>query len=227
MPASSSRILAKGAVTAAVLGVLLTGAYFLIYKGPKEIGGATKDGIVDGLNKGYDLAKRAGGDIATALQFQPKVVVGEKTVLERTSQLTELVTATRLLEHTYSFEHSWAGSTKRLELKGQFMAKAGFPVDESFAVYVSEDGQSVTVRHAAPKLIACELLKVSAIVDENGWWNKLNSDVREAAQNELLIGARKAAAESDLLAEATRNLTERLKPLQQKHSFTIKDGNLP
>lgn len=212
---------------AVVLSVLLTGAYFLIFKGPKEIGGATKDGIVDGLNKGYDLVKRIGSDIATALQFQPVVVVGEKTVLERSSQLTELVTASRLIEHTYSFEHSWAGSTKRLELKGQFMAKAGFSVDDTFAIYVSEDGQSVTVRHAAAKLIACELLKVNVVKDESGWWNKLTPAEREAAQNALLTGARKVAGDSDLLVEATRNLTERLMPLQQKHSFTMTDEVLP
>jgi hypothetical protein len=42
-----------------------------------------------------------------------------------------------------------------------------------------------------------------------------------------LPGALTAAGDSDLLVKGTRNLTERLMPLQQKQSFTMTDEVLP
>jgi len=222
-----SRTYARGISVALVLAVLCAGAYFLIYKGPVEVGGATKDGVFDSLNKGYDLAKRIGSDIREALQIQPKVIVGERTILERTSEKTELVTISQVLEHSYSFEHTWAGSTKRLEMKGVFIAKAGFTVDDSFSIHVSEDGGRTAIRHGPPRLISCELQEASIVKDENGFWNKLSTEDRQSAQNSLIQGARKAAEESNLLQKAKESLMLRLAPLQAKHGFQLQDAPLP
>lgn len=93
--------------------------------------------------------------------------------------------------------------------------------------HISEDGQSVTVRHAEAELTAYELQNVRVVKDESGWWNKLSLAERKAGQNALLTGARKVTGDSDLLVKATRNLTEQLMPLQQKHSFTMTDEVLP
>jgi len=68
---------------------------------------------------------------------------------------------------------------------------------------------------------------VSFDVRQSGWWNKLSLAERKAGQNALLTGARKVTGDSDLLVKATRNLTEQLMPLQQKHSFTMADEVLP
>jgi len=222
-----SRTYARGISVALVLAVFCAGAYFLIYKGPVEVGGAIKDGVFDSLNTSYDLAKRIGSDIRDTLQIQPKIIVGERTILERTSEKTELVTISQVLEHTHSFEHTWAGSTKRLEMKGLFTAKAGFIVDDSFSIHVSEDGGRIAIRHGPPRLISCELQEVSIVKDENGFWNKLSTEDRQSAQNSLIQGARKAAEESNLLQKAKESLKLRLAPLQAKHGFQLQDAPLP
>lgn len=182
---------------------------------------------MDSSNQMYDLARRIGADDRDTLQLQPKVVVGERTIMERSSAQVELVTISQVMEHTHTFEHSWAGSIKRLEVKGVFMAKAGFTVDESFAILVSEDEDQVSIQHKPPRLISCELRQVTVVKDENGYWNKLTPEDRQNAQNALIQGARKATEDSGLLFKATENLTKRLAPLQARHGVKLQDAPLP
>lgn len=219
--------LAKGTSAALVLSILFGGIYFIAYQGPIQLVGATKDGVTSGLNEGYDLLKRAGNDLYHALQLEPKVTIGTTVVHGPATTLTELVTATKDFEHTYSYEVTWAGSTKRLELKGDFVAKAGFPINDSFGLNISDDGKMVTVRHSLPILISSELTNLTVVKDENGWWNKLTAEDRQAAHNSILRQARESAEKSDLMVAATQKLLDRLTPLQEKHSFQAAIEVLP
>ena len=219
--------LAIGLAISLVIASVFSGFYFLIWKGPQEVAGATKDGFIQTANAGYDLFKRAGADMYRALQLEPKVVIGGETVHLPATQITEIATATKNFQHTYKYEVSWAGSTKRLELKGDFTAKAGFPVDKSFTMEVSEDGSKVILHHKAPELLSCEMKKLHVLKDEDGWWNHLQPNERESAQNELIRQARERALDDDMLEMATQNLLERLAPLQSKYSFTTENAIVP
>lgn len=219
--------LAIGVAISLVIVVVFGGIYFLMWKGPKEIVETTKDGTIEVVNSGYDLFKRACKDIYQALQFEPKVIIGGETVYGPANQIAEIATASKDFQHTYTYEANWAGSTKRLELKGNFTAKAGFSVGDSFTMKIAEDGSKITLQHKEPKLLSCEMTKLHVLKDENGWWNKLQPQERESAQNELLKRARKLALDDDLKNKATQNLLERLHPLQSKHSFKTESKIIP
>ena len=219
----STHTLAIGIAISLVILAMFGGVYFLIYKGPREVTGATTEGVIEAANSGYDLLKRGGKDIYQALQFEPKVIIGFATVHGPATKETEVVTASKSFQHTYTYQATWAGSTKLLELKGDFTAKAGFPLDDSFSMVISEDGRIVTLRHKAPDIISCELTKLYVLKDEGGWWNKIQPEERESAQNEFLRQAREAAHELDLMSTATENLLERLAPLQNQYSFETKN----
>jgi hypothetical protein len=223
----SSNVLAIGVSISLVIAAVFGGAYLLMVRGPKELAGATKDAAVEAANSGYDLFKRAANDFYQALQFEPKVTIGSATVHGPATGEAAIVTASKSFQHTYTYEATWAGSTKRLELKGDFTAKAGFPLDDSFSMDISEDGRTVTLRHKPADVISCEMTRVESLRDENGWWNKLEPQERESAQNELLRQARNAARESDLLGVASEKLVERLVPLQNRYSFQTKSEIVP
>lgn len=219
--------MAVGIALALVIAVAFGGIYFLVWKGPQELITTTSESTVKTANAGYDLLKRAAKDIYRALQFEPKVTIGGETVHGPAVQMTEIATASKDFQHTYNYQVDWAGSTKRLELKGDFTAKAGFKVDESFRMEIAEDGSTVTLHHKEPQLLSCELKKLHVLKDEDGWWNKLQPKERESAQNELLRRAREKALDDDLKTKSVENLLERLAPLQQKHSFTTGSRVLP
>lgn len=217
---TSSSCLSMGIALCLVIAVACGGIYFIFFKGPV-------DASTSAANNGYVLFKRAAKDIYQALQFEPKVTIGGETVYGPATQIAEMVTASKDFSHTYTYQVDWAGSTKRLEFKGDFTAKAGFPIDGSFTLEISEDGSKVTLHHNEPQLLSCEMKKLYVLKDENGLWNKLQPKERESAQNELLRRARERALDADLKATATENLLERLRPLQEKYSFTIESEILP
>ncbi|WP_397386029.1 DUF4230 domain-containing protein [Prosthecobacter sp.] len=219
--------LAKGFSVALVLSILFGGIYILVYVGPIKVVSSTKNEAISAINEGYDLLRRAGSDLYRALQLEPKISIAGTVVHGPATELTELVTATKDFEHTYFYQATWAGSTKRLELKGDFVAKAGFPINDSFGLKLSEDGRIVTVHHSKPILISSELKNLTVVKDENGWWNKLTPEDREAAHNSLLQQARTSAEKSDLMAAATQKLLDRLTPLQEQYSFQTADEVLP
>jgi hypothetical protein len=222
-----NKALGIGVAIALVIATVFGGIYFLVWKGPQEVITTTTTTTVNTVNAGYVLFKRMAKDVCRALQFEPKVTIGGETVYGPANQITEIATASKDFNHTYTYQVDWAGSTKRLELKGDFTAKAGFPVDGSFMMEISEDGSKVTLHHKEPELLSCELKKLHVLKDEDGWWNKLQPKERESAQNELLRKARERALDEDLKATATENLLERLKPLQEKYSFTTESEVLP
>lgn len=223
----SRHILAIGVSISLVILALSGGIYWSVWKGPQDVARATKETVIGGANAGYELFNRAGKDIYRALQFEPKVTIAGETVYGPAEKIREVATATKDFQHTYTYEVTWAGSKKRLELKGEFTAKAGFTVDESFSVEIAEDGKTLTLRHKQPELLSCELTKLHVIEDEDGWWNKLQSKEREAAQNELLKRARKRAMDADLQQEAAENLMERLHPLQKEHQLEMHQEWVP
>lgn len=226
-PQPTSRLWAIGISLSLMILVTCTGIYWLVWKGPAELAGAAKDGAIEVVESGYDLFKRAGKDIYQALQFEPKVVIGSKTVHGPATQETEVVTATKTFQHTYTYESTWSGSTKRLEIQGDFTAKAGFPLGDSFSIHISEDGKTVTLRHEKPDLISCEMSKMRVLQDKDGWWNKIQPEERESAVNELMRQAKKVARESDLLSAAGENLHQRLAPLSHRYAFETKSEVIP
>jgi hypothetical protein len=224
---NATKPLAIGIAIALVIAAIFGGIYFLVWKGPQELITTTSETTVKTANAGYDLFKRAAKDIYRALQFEPKVTIGGETVHGPAVPITEIATASKDFQHTYNYQVDWAGSTKRLELKGDFTAKAGFKVDDSFRMEISEDGSKVTLHHKEPQVLSCELKELHVLKDEDGWWNKLQTKERESAQNELLRQARERALDDDLKTKAVENLLERLAPLQQEHSFATENKVLP
>jgi hypothetical protein len=204
--------LAVGIAIALVIGAAAMCFVFTVKSSAKT--------AVETANGGYELFKRVSKDLYIALQFEPRVTVRNETVHGPAVRVEQIVTAAKDFKDTYSYEVSWAGSIKKLELTGEFRAKAGFTLNDSMEIEFSDDGKTVTLRHGEPELISCELTRLQVGRDESGWWNKLQPKDREAAQNELLRLARSRALDVDLKDTAIRNLVDRLKPLEQKYSFS-------
>src|ERR1700754_5353025 len=71
--------------------------------------------------------------------LQPKITIKNRIYLEQTAETAELATVVRRTEVEHEFLHSWAGSTKRIQLRGTFLVKAGFDLHKNFSVEVRSD----------------------------------------------------------------------------------------
>ncbi len=191
---------------ALVIAVSAAALYFLAFRGPA----ALADKGMETVDKSYTLARRVAHDVIRALQIEPRVRIGSEVVYEQTKGILELATAQRTFAQTYYWEQSWLGSTKKLELRGTFIAKAGYDMTKPFVVDITPDGRTVRARVPPAKILSVELVREVTLQDENGIWNELKPEDREAANNSLLQLARTNVDKSNLRDQADVELMRRL-----------------
>ena len=178
-----------------VVAAIFLGLYVLLVKAPAAA-----------ANQGYDLARRISQDLERQFHLRPHITVDSHVFIEGDTATLELATVSRRFLHEYTLSHEWAGSTKTLVLRGEFIAKAGYNLREPFSIDISSDGRSVKARLPSPHLLSLEETRESVLQDASGFWNWLTPEDRTAAKNNLLTAARKTMEDSDLTSAAEAGL---------------------
>jgi hypothetical protein len=210
-----TRGISSWVIVVALLGIIwLATLYLFFFKAPA----AFVDKGVETAEKSYALARKVAKDVIQALQFQPKVTIGSEVVYEQSAPILELATVERRFAQSYSWENKWLGSTKRIELRGTFLAKAGYDMTKRFEVDISADGKDVRATVPAAQILSVELQSEKIMQDEEGLWNALSSEDRENAKNELLKLARANVERSNLKSQADDELMRRLREAANRQS---------
>jgi hypothetical protein len=156
--------------------------------------------------------ERVGREVRDALvemaQLKPRVTVNNRIYLERTTATAELAILSRQIEVEHEFQHTWAGSTKRVKLHGTFTAKAGFDLQHDVAVDLQPETIAITLPHAT--ILGVEQKQVEVLAFENGFWNRISAADVEAQLATLPELAREKATESGILGEAETALQTQL-----------------
>lgn len=158
------------------------------------------------VNTTRDVAKTIVDAVKSAFNFTPQVTVNGVTVIEQSSPVLELATIQRDVMCQHDWSQTWFGSTKTMELQGTYRVKAGFDLRKSFRISV--EGGRITATLPAPKILSIEMTGYKALQDEDGWWNKINSDDREKAIAAMQDEARSKAEQSGILDEAKAKFTQ-------------------
>ncbi len=154
------------------------------------------------------LGRKARDAFVQIAGLEPRVTIKNRVYLEKTSAVAELAILSRKTEVEHEFEHTWAGSTKRVKLHGTFNVKAGFDLKDNVSVDVRENEIAVQLPHAT--ILGVEQEQVEVLEFENGFWNRVSA---EDLQNELATLpklARERAVQSGLTTEAERALQKQL-----------------
>ena len=160
------------------------------------------------------LGREARDTFVKLAQLQPRVTVNNRVYLEQTSTIAELSVLARKVEVEHEMLHTWAGSTKRIRLHGNFLVKAGFDLRKKFKVNIQPN--EITIELPDAQILSVEQQSVEVLVLENGFWNRISpADI----QNELTVLPRLAREKSGgLPTEAeqtfTRELLEKFHPPQ-------------
>jgi hypothetical protein len=162
--------------------------------------------------------ERVGRDVRDALvemaQLQPRVTVNNRIYLEKTTATAQLAILARQVEVEQEFQHTWAGSTKRVKLHATFGAKAGFDLQHDVVVDLRPDEIVISLPHAT--ILGIEQKQVDVLAFENGFWNRISAADLENQLATLPELARQKAADSGILAEAETALQTQLN--QRIHS---------
>ena len=164
------------------------------------------------IGQGTDDLERLGKDLRAAFidiaHLQPRITINNQTVVDAATPTAELAILERQLKVKREFQHSWAGSSKRIKLSGTFLVKAGFDLRQDVAVDVRPDEILIQVPHAT--IVGVEEQRVDVLALENGLWNKITGADLENELSQLPDMARRQALEIDLPAEAEQELQRQL-----------------
>ena len=164
------------------------------------------------IGQGTEDLERLGKDLRAAFidiaHLQPRITVNNRTIVDEATPTAELATLERQLKVKREFQHSWAGSAKRIKLSGTFMAKAGFDLRQDVAVNVRPDEILIELPHAV--IVGIEEQHVDVLALENGLWNRITGADLENELGQLPDMARKQALEIGLPAEAEQELQRQL-----------------
>lgn len=196
---TSSKTPARAFGLAIIIAAITAATYIMLVKAPPET-----------ANKWYDVAKKIGKDVDDVIHFRPRMTSGGVTLLKESNSIKELSTTEKNFDHTHVWESTWMGSTKRMELKGRFIAKAGYDLTKPFSIDISKDGKIIRANMPLARVNSVEQLKMEVLKDENGLWNKISPQEREQAMNALLQDARKSIEKSDILEEADKAFMRQL-----------------
>ena len=181
--------------------------YFLVVVIPKRA-----------LSEQYDLAKQIGRDIDRAMQFTPQISVRNEIVLNKQANILELATKSQTFRHEFEWRHTWLGSEKIVRIKGNFVAKAGYDLNQFISINI--DPHLVTVTVPEPRILSVEATDYQ-IEGESGWWNSISDADRSTALREFVSSARKAMEGSELIAFARNNFEDSLNKI-----FSNRLGNI-
>ncbi len=190
-----------------VLTLLLAGAgvtaYFIIVKAPA------------------DLARRTAESIREVFDFTPRVTLNETVMIAENTPILEVATVSRSLVVHHRWSHTWLGSTKTLELRGSFTAKAGFDLHEPFTIDIQRSPLRVVARMPAPKLLSVQMDSFQVIADESGWWNRITEKDRTEGVRTLQARARDQSEASGILLEARRSAEDRIREVIERNGDVV------
>jgi len=171
-----------------------------------------------------DVAHNVASGIREIFNFTPQVRINETVVIEQTTPILEVATVSRRVFIDHSWQQTWMGSTKTIQIQGFFLAKAGFDLREPFRFDIEKNARRVVAWVPPAKLLSLEMQEYKILKDEAGWWNSITSQDREEAVREMRAQAIEKATHSGLLEESTASVEARVRELVQKNGSTAVFG---
>jgi hypothetical protein len=154
------------------------------------------------------LGKNVRDAFVEVAQLQPRVVINNRVYFEKSTETAELTILLRQIEVENEFQHTWAGSTKRIKLHGTFTASAGFDLRQDVTVELHSDRIDVRLPHAS--ILGVEQKAIEILEFENGFWNRISATDLQKELSVLPDLARQRAVESGILAEAEATFKKQL-----------------
>lgn len=151
-----------------------------------------------------------------AFRLTPAIVQDNRIVLQQSAPIAEFAVLKKEGAYRFSWLHTWMGSEKKVEVSGNYRAKAGFDLGEPFTVTLEKDG---TVRADLPpaRLLSFEKIGELDFKDSNGWFNKVTSEERSQVLNSFEKKAREEMLGSGILREAETQALQRLEELAKRN----------
>jgi hypothetical protein len=121
----------------------------------------------------------------------------------------------------HEFEDSFLGSVKRFEVEAVARVGMGFSFSEEWTMKLEPNEGRAVIGLPEPGVLFVEVSDVKIRRDEDGLWNRLTGEDREAALRRLEEDARTQFDEAALAERARASLLTVLNRVLQDHGFEV------
>lgn len=168
-----------------------------------------------------DLAYKTAEGMRQFFNFTPQVRINQTIVIEQITPILEVATVSREMFIDHSWQQTWMGSTKTIQIQGVFTAKAGFDLREPFRIDIEKRPLHVVAWVPPPKLLSIDMKEYKVLKDENGWWNSVTLQDREEAVRQIRAEAIEKAKHSGLLEESQASVEERIREIVERNGSNV------
>lgn len=186
---------AKSPSSAGCLKIILLGLIFTILVGGGCIYFIHQYVIKPPIEIPKKIAKEA-LDVVKEL-FKPKgeIITTTEVTSGRPVEMYSLYEKT--MTKTYTYKTRFLGSEKELRIEEEFVCRYGVDVTlEGVSASWSTPG-IIRLDRVNTRLISCEALGHVKLSEDDGWWNKIQTEEREHALNSFIRQVRKEAAQDE------------------------------
>jgi hypothetical protein len=165
------------------------------------------------------VARQVAGDVSRKMSeiinLQPRVTVNDVVVIHESKPIVEVALITRDIQVEHTVEHSWMRSTKTLKMRAIYRAKAGFKLTGSpVELKVKRDWlawkMSLETMLPEPTVLSVDQIRLEIIEDTDGYWNKITSEDRQLAINEMRVKALAEIKKSGIRDDVKKSVEERM-----------------
>jgi hypothetical protein len=194
-----------------LIALLITGtlaAYVIVVVVPTQL-----------TKRSYEAAKTLGEDFKKAFQFTPEITVNNTVVLNQQTSVLELAVLNQNIEHRYTWENSWLGSTKKIFITGTFDVKVGYDLNKKFVIRLEDAVAYVTLPD--PRVLSVEQKGDITYRDEQGIWNWVSIDDRTLATNAFIADARTSAEQAAFVQHAKAEMEQKVRELLKPYATDV------
>lgn len=206
-PGNSHRVILALSIGLCLLIATMTGAYYFVVLRP--------------LQSATRLGKNVAQKLADLMSVEPRLTVNNRIIVNETKAIKELATAQKDFHVETEITDVRLKSQKRIKIDGEFRAKAGFDLQEPFAVEVSGDPPRIVVIIPQPHVLSVERRSPIHFDEQNGYWNKITPEERETALNALETLAKREARRSSIQADARKAVEEAVREIARSRQAEV------
>src|SRR5690606_6239767 len=173
----------------------------------------------------YEGARRIGQDFRELFQATPRITVNNQVIVERESDIFEVAAMSQRFHHRYQWTNTRFGSAKKIEVSGTFESKAGFDINEEFAIDI-QDGRAV-VTLPGPKILPVSVLGGRECPAAGGCVHWVDTDDRHRAITAVMEDARRHAGRTMNKERTRQNRPDRVAAIVGQHvrEVEVRVGN--
>ena len=169
-----------------------------------------------------EIAQAISQECKAAFNTAPTITINHHVVASESHPIAELATASKTMSVDSTYVSTWLHSTKTISVRGVFVAKAGFDLNQLFKINLQTSPRMATVTLPNPKILSVEMVSDEITDQQGGVVNWLQPEDHETALRQLTGEAKLDIEKSSLKDAAKAEMEKRIRAIGALKDVPIK-----